>query len=271
MIDTRTFLKENSPISNEFIDGFLLFYNPDTIQTDFVVDLSLAAKWLRANKYKLVQTLKASYTEGIDYLVTKGKRPVLVGRGANNNKMWLLSPDCFKRMCMRSNTKRAEEVRTYFIQLEGLISRYKTVMLNGMQAEIKKLNNAVRPKNPEDGFGYIYVIKASDDKQNVYKIGRTKDLLKRVSNYSTGRLDGVQVVYKFRTDNFKRTEACVKLMLKDHQLRKYKEVYEANIDMIKTIIQKCDETVTYTRVYSNAKAEREMKGGYYFVLDKNTE
>jgi hypothetical protein len=79
----------------------------------------------------------------------------------------------------------------------------------------------------------------------------------------------VQVIFKFRTDSHMKTEACVKLMLKENQLRKYKEVYECNLDMIKQVIQKCDDTAMYTRVYSNAKADRQMAGGYYMLLDKD--
>lgn len=82
-------------------------------------------------------------------------------------------------------------------------------------------------------------------------------------------MDGVQVVFKFRTDSYKKTEACVKLMLKERQLRKYKEVYECNLDMIKSIVQKCDDTASYTRVHTNVKADREMTGGYYMVLEKD--
>ena len=75
-------------------------------------------------------------------------------------------------------------------------------------------------------------------------------------------------MFKFRTDSHKETEGCIKLALKQHQLRKYKEVYQANIEMIKTIIEKCNDAVNYARIYTNAKADKKMKGGYYIVLDK---
>lgn len=77
-------------------------------------------------------------------------------------------------------------------------------------------------------------------------------------------------MYKFRTDSHKKTEACLKLMLKEHQLRKYKEVYQANIDMIKELVRKCDDTVAYAKVYSN-KANKNMTGGYYLVVHQETE
>lgn len=265
-MDLKTFLKTHSTISNLFIDSFLSIYNPNTIQTDFVVSIDIAAKWLCVQKRLLVRTLVSSYNEGVDYQVVK---PTMTSRYGNNNKDWLLTPDCFKRLCMRSRSKRAEEVRTYFIQLESLLVRYRTSLLKGMDAEIKEMERSLKPKSPEDSAGYIYVIRADPVKDSVYKIGRTQNLNQRLATYSTGKLDGVDIVYKFRTDNHKKTEACVKLLLKEHQLRKYKEVYQANIDMIKEIINKCDDAVAYTRVYSNTKAAKAMTGGYYIVLHKD--
>lgn len=88
-------------------------------QTDFVVKVSLVAKWMNANKTELVKTLKQSYRENLDYTVVKGRRPNVKGRGANHNKEWLLTPDCFKRICMRTRCKMAEDVRSFLLQNDG--------------------------------------------------------------------------------------------------------------------------------------------------------
>lgn len=269
-MDLATFLKTHSTISNAFVDAFLSIYNPNTIQTDFVVKLSVAANWLQASKKTLVTTLTSSYKEGFDYTIVKVSKKADVKYG-NNNKEWLLTPDCFKRLCMRSRSKKAEEVRTYFIQLESLLVRYRSTLLKGMDIEIKEMERSLKPRDPTDSAGYIYVIRARSDRDSVYKIGRTANLTKRLATYSTGTVDGVEVVFKFRTDSHKKTEACVKAMLKDKQMRKYKEVYEADLSMIKQIIGKCDETAQYTRVYANTRGVKNMDGGYYMVLQKDDE
>jgi len=268
MSDLKSFLKQYSTIPNAFIDKFLSFYNPDTIQTDFIINVDQVAEWLGMQKFNIIDTLKKSYRGDIDYTITATTRRTKK-YGGNNYKLVMITPDCFKRLCMRSRTKKAEEVRTYFIQLESLMVRFRSVILKGMDVEIKQLESALKPKDINDSAGYIYVIKASPEKDNVYKIGRTQNLNKRLATYSVGTVDGIETIYKFRTNSFKKTEACLKLMLKEHQLRKYKEVYQANIDMIKTIIQKCDDTVQYTKVYSNVRAERNMTGGYYIVIEKD--
>lgn len=268
MADLQSFLKQHSTIPDAFIDSFLSMYNPNTIQTDFVVDAAKAAQWLKVPKFRIMDTLRQSYKLDIDYTVMK--KPMKKGKhGSNNYKQVMLTPDCFKRLCMRSRSKRAEEVRTYFIQLESLLVRYRTTLIKGMDVEMKEMERSLKPRDPADRAGYIYVIKVRSDRDSVYKIGRTQDLTKRLATYSTGTLDGVEVVFKFRTDSHKKTEACVKAILKDKQLRKYKEVYQADLDMIKGIIQKCDETAQYTRLYTNTRGANKMDGGYYIVLQKD--
>lgn len=266
-VSLKVFLKKHSVIPNAFIDNFLSMYNPDTVQTDFVIDADNVSQWLNIPKFIIIKTLKESYKDKIDYIITKSIKPNL-RYGGNNYKKVMLTPDCFKRLCMRSRTKRAEEVRTYFIQLESLLVKYKSFIIDGMQQEEKRLQQALKPKDPNDKAGYIYVIRASNTHDSVYKIGRTQNLQARLKTYNSGTLDGVEVVFKFRTDSYKKTEACLKVMLKEHQLRKYKEVYQVNIDIIKTIIGKCDDTAQYIRVWTNSKAST-MTGGYYAVLDKD--
>jgi hypothetical protein len=59
-------------------------------------------------------------------------------------------------------------------------------------------------------------------------------------------------------------------MLKDRQLRKYKEVYQVNLDIIKEIINKCDDAAQYVRIYTSAKPSK-LTGGYYAVLQEDNE
>jgi hypothetical protein len=88
-------------------------------KTDFVVKMSDVAQWLRSDKATLVRTLKASYKKGFDYKVVTLAKPA--GRQyGNNNKEWLLTPDCFMRICMKSRSWCAEEMRSYFIRLQEL-------------------------------------------------------------------------------------------------------------------------------------------------------
>ena len=166
----------------------------------------------------------------------------------------MLTPDCFKRLAMLSHSKNAEMIRTYFIEVESLFLKYRSQTEEGMKAEILrfKKNQKAFASRKEDHAGYIYIIRASNHNHNLYKIGRTIDLAKRLSTYNSGSADEVEVLYKYRTDKIKGTEKCVKAWLQDTKYRKYKEVYEVDLNSIKQIISKCGEI--------GAKLELKLKG-----------
>lgn len=44
----------------------------------------------------------------------------------------MITPDCMKRMCMLSSSAKIEEVRTYFIEIEKLINKYKQVIIDDL-------------------------------------------------------------------------------------------------------------------------------------------
>ena len=45
-MNAKTYIKKLNNIPNAFIDELFQFYDENTLQTDFVVDLSVVAKWL---------------------------------------------------------------------------------------------------------------------------------------------------------------------------------------------------------------------------------
>lgn len=270
-LSAKEFIKLMSSVPSAFVDELFEFYDEKTLQTDFVIRLDTVAKWLSAQKYKLVKTLKRSYVVNVDYISTKvtDKQDKKDPR-ANNNKLYLLTPDCFKRLAMLSNSKNADMVRTYFIEIENLILKHREQLIAGMQLEIDKLQRNQRSKKSlKDGKprkGYIYIIRASESKDSLVKIGRTTDIVSRLRNYNSGQADDVELLYSYRTDDIVTTEACVKAFLMKYKYRKYKEVYQANLDIIKELIAGCDKLVAKVQHKQEASV---MTGGYYIVIDKD--
>lgn len=276
------FLKMYSTMPNAYIDDLFSLYDPDTAQTDFAVNLDAVAKWLGVYKANLMMTLRSAYKAGFDYQISKAPRPVppghvadaLARRSGNAYKHVLLTPDCFKRLCMRSRGKKAEQVRTYFIQVEQLVMRYRTQMLAGMREEVARLERNQRARDPGDHAGYIYVIQASPERDSVFKIGRTKDLARRLTEYQTGRADDLEVVFKFRTDRLQQTEACLKALLKTRQYRKFREVYQVDLDTIKELVAGCDALSDRADARPRLKIEHaapkapQLGGGFYAILQR---
>lgn len=118
-----------------------------------------------------------------------------------------------------------------------------------MAAEIERLErgSAVRKLKAaaaeEPRSGYIYVIRASEQYQSVYKIGRTRDLKRRLREHGTAMANSPDVMYVLRSDNVHAVETCIRGWLRDRQWKshvKYNEVYKADLDMIKGLVHGCE-------------------------------
>lgn len=263
------FLKKFSSTPNTFIDDMFALYDPDTLQTDHVVNLDAVAKWLQVRKGSLMDTLQGSYKRDIDYVIKKMCNPHVAGKyGKNTYKHVLITPDCFKRLCMRSRGKMAEAVRSYFIDVESLVIRYRQQMMKGIEEEMLKLEKIhnvrklQRPSESEPKSGYIYVLRASDKFDSVYKIGRTRDLTRRLREHNASRADFLDVVFTLKCADVKAVETCVRGWLNERQWKrgaKYKEVYKADIDMVKQIIHGCD--AVGSRILNMTKHSDKITGG----------
>ena len=162
--DAIDHVKRFTTVPDDFVDDLFKLYTPTTSQIDMVIPLDDVAKWLNAPKKGLRTTLSRTYIYGIDYVSRPGPNPTKPeGRhGSNNYKTVLLSADCFKRLCMLSKTKKAEMVRSYFIDVETQFLRYMEELMQFLRRDL----NPRRTEFPSDGIassGYLYIIRATDD------------------------------------------------------------------------------------------------------------
>ena len=165
---------------------------------------------------------------------------------------------------MRSRGRKAEDVRSYFIQLEGLVLKYKDQLMAGMQVEIDRLERrrVVRPGRAPSG-GYIYIVRASERLDSVYKIGRTVDLRRRLREHETSRADDLEVMFVFRVADVEAVEGCIKGVLTKKRYRPYKEVFKLDIDVLKSIVHGCDELQGMLKLEHQARGPGALAGGCY--------
>ena len=235
-ITLQKYLKVYSSINTKFIDDFFSLYKIDTIDTDFVINLDTVSKWLNSHKYTLKDTLTKSYAREVDYIVKKGTTTEK-GRPAETI---LLTPECFKRLCMLSRTEKAEEVRSYFIAVEQNLDKYKNYIIEGLNKKIKKYEKELKPSPAPTTSGAIYVLKTSEDIDGVYKIGRTKNFAERIKVHQSSHPDKIEIVHVYETNNIEVVESCLKDLLKEKSYRKRKEFYEIDINLLKQLIKNCD-------------------------------
>ena len=262
MTTIKAFLKKYSSIPNAFINDFHSVYDR-SIQDEFKIDLDVVSKWLKCQKCHLKATLLESYEREVDYIIIQNVASKKPGR---KPEKILLTADCFKFLCMRSKTEKSQMVRKYYVELENLIEKYSTDFTEKLQQRIAELERNQKTKTLPNNHGVIYVIKASEKYNDIYKIGRSRNLRARLRAYNSGRMDDVDVVYIFETDMLETVETCTKTMLGEKQYRNVKEVYEVNIDVIKSVIKDCARLALKTR-YKLSKPSK-MTGGYYMIFDK---
>ena len=133
-----SFIKSKNIIPSKFIDDFYKIYDFENTNEDFIIDLEVISKWLGTEKGKLKETLIKSYLLSVDYTIKLRKNAKI---SKSNKEIIYLTPDCFKRMCFLSKTKNAEEVRTYYFELEKLLNNYKNYIINGLKKTVDFLEN----------------------------------------------------------------------------------------------------------------------------------
>jgi phage anti-repressor protein len=237
-INFKDFLKKYSNLSNEFIDDFYNIYNFNEYNNnDFIIDLEIIIKWLDMRKYDLKKTLERTYMINIDYIININKKQIN-GSGGYNKKNILLTPDCFKRLCMLSKTKKAEEVRTYFLELEKLIHNYKNYIIKGLQSTVNLLENNTKEVSQKIK-GVVYILRSPKDIDGIYRFGQTENFKKRLANYNSANSDKMEVLYIFETKDSKQIQDCVIVQIKTLRYKKRKDFYEINLNLLKKIINEC--------------------------------
>lgn len=238
-MELKEFLKKYSTISNYFIDEFLNFYRPNTLNNEFVINLDKIAEWLGTLKGALKDTLVKSYKKNIDYKIESNVKKT---HGGQNREDIFLTTEAFKRLCMMSKTKKSEEVRLYFLEMENLIIKYKDYIIDGMEKKIQQLENNQKPKiNPNKKI--IYVFKSLNTDLTLYKIGRTINSKTRFKSHNSPLANDIEIILQYETSDIDQVESCIKSLMKKSQYRKYKEIYQVDINIIKKAIKKCKNNV----------------------------
>jgi hypothetical protein len=159
---------------------------------------------------------------------------------------------------MRSNTKKANTVRQYYIDLEKLIDQYKDLIINDQNKKIKILENDLKKDIlPSDGYCYIYLEK---DELGIeyYRLGQTGNLQKRFHNHNSSSIHKKIVAYKIKTENIIHFESCLKGVMFDFRYKNDKDYFKLPKDKIEESLTICKKVV---KNFKNKDNFLEKKGG----------
>jgi len=115
-------------------------------ENDFVIDLDNIWTWLGfSQKQRAKELLKKHFTINIDYkcllLKTQGQKHN--GHGGSNKETIMLNIDCFKLLCIKADTKKANEIHGYFIKLEKILHQIIQEECNEFKFKLENAQHAI--------------------------------------------------------------------------------------------------------------------------------
>lgn len=233
------FLLKYSSAPKEFIIDFYDIAKERFDDNDIVIRFDSVVKWLDVKKGNLKQKLIADFVENIDYNIEKRKIPHKGKSGATHVEIIKITPDCFKHLCMMSQTQKAKEVRLYFLNIEKIVRKYHQEIQNKIKKELELVKYNQKPKTKPNLKGKVYVFEAFNTEDTLYKLGNTDDLEKRLNTYNTGLANNLKILFELEVNDVEMVENCAKAFLKQYQYRKRKEVYETSLEIISGMLDKC--------------------------------
>jgi phage anti-repressor protein len=236
----RDFLLTHSKIEENFILDFFDIRTNYLMEKykPFIINLEIVSLWLKTQKYKLKETLINSYKKNIDYKLAPRVRRASLKHGGQNKINIYITVECFKMLCMRSNTQKAEQVRKYYVQLEDLVNEYKEYIISTQNQKIASLEyELVGEKYKEGGYFYIYKI------DKYYKIGATNNLKLRFKNINSSHPFSIKPILSAKSKTPFQIEKCVQSLLANHRIKKNKDFYKINLGKLLGIVFDCEKLI----------------------------
>ena len=142
-----------------FISSFYTYLNYDKT-VDFIVDLDDIWRWLGFNKkFNAIRLLEHFFVLNKDYkkLAPPYGGASLGSYGGHNIQKFILNIKTFKSLCLKAQTKKADEIHEYYIKLEELINEV-------LEEEALEMKNKLLIKDNELIAKENLIINANQDK-----------------------------------------------------------------------------------------------------------
>ena len=185
-----------------FISSFYTYLNYDKT-VDFIVDLDDIWRWLGFNKkFNAIRLLEHFFVLNKDYkkLAPPYGGASLGSYGGHNIQKFILNIKTFKSLCLKAQTKKADEIHEYYIKLEELINEVleeealemknkllikENIIINANQDKLKAIEKTLVSQFPVNCeciyFGTIDNSNAEGEK--LIKFGHSNNLSVRLQDH----------------------------------------------------------------------------------------
>jgi phage anti-repressor protein len=165
---------------------------------DFVIDLDNIWQWLGfGQKVNAKRVLEKNFIINKDYklLLCQLAKQTNTTKGGHNKEIFMLNINTFKKFCLKSETKKADEIHDYFIKLENVFQeilfeeseelKQQLIQLEDKnkqeyETKLEKQTILEREKILLKEYGtigcifYIIKVKSLENKQYIIKIGESR-------------------------------------------------------------------------------------------------
>jgi hypothetical protein len=265
-----------------FVASFYCYLNYDS-KKDFVIDFTNVWKWCGfSRKSDAKKVLERHFVLDIDYNVDNDASAIAAAkidsenktdnfaaaiaaaksidedkghtkydpRGGYNKEKITLTVNTFKKFCMKTGTKKSDQIHDYYVKLEELFQEtlksqsdelqkqllFQQEALEASKKEIEKLTKRyIKPVKPIYEDKNVVYLTTSDEgkKNNLYSIGKSIDLSERIyDGYNGNKIHNFEVIYYIpcRTiELMDLTESCILTALSKYKYST-RDVFELPAD-----------------------------------------
>jgi len=221
-------LKEHTTIDSDFIDKFFKNFKIGG-ELDFHIKDKDVSKYLNVSLENIRKRLNNAFTKSINFI--ENVDYIKIKTGITSGITYMINYQCFERLAMGGDTQKSESVRMYFVKLREFLTENQRLIYQSM-SNYSELNKYV-------GFETIYFFAVDERKNDIFKIGRTRDIVNRLRNYNVGRIKEIDLKYLALVKNSILIEKCMKFKLQKNQVIENKEIYQVNPNKLKKVINDC--------------------------------
>ena len=214
-----------------FLSSFYCYLKYDT-KNDFVIDLDNIWKWLGfGQKVNAKRVLEKNFLINKDYkllLCQLAKQPNQIN-GGHNKEIFMLNVDTFKKFCLKSETKKADEVHDYFIKLENIMFEIAKEECEELKQQVLQLEHKNKEteeklvkqkeldkekfllKEYDNAGNMIYLIKVKSYENGTYivKIGESRKGIQNRYTEHKSKYDECLLLDCFSVDKSKDFESFI--------------------------------------------------------------
>lgn len=225
-----------------FLSSFYCYLKYD-YKNDFVIDLDNVWKWLGfSQKINSKIVLEKNFTIDKDYqiIALASSKAKNAPRGGHNKETIMLNIDTFKKFCLKSCTKKADEIHEYFIKLETMLQEILIEESNELKIQLsqieenknkeleEKLKNQQyleREKVLLKEYGsigcivYIIKVKTFENGRYIIKIGESRKGISERYKEHKSKYEECLLLDCFKVNKSKNFESFLHNNLKTHRAR----------------------------------------------------